>query len=151
MTAEQVIADAISSYEFPQDGEIHEAIAAALRAAGLLPGPDDIVVSRKVVAEVLSADRNHSADELIGHADCLTCAAHRRLRRAALSQPHPAESHLEPRSDEGKVPCANCGRLIYRDGRGWFHSGLGTYDCDPTASASTVAEPQPHPAQEQQT
>jgi hypothetical protein len=59
----------------------------ALRAAGLLPGPDDIVVSREALRTVLSEQQLHPYGD---EADCPECAA-RAILRAALSQPHPAQ------------------------------------------------------------
>jgi hypothetical protein len=51
--AEQVIADALTEvWTTDQHEHWPEYIATALRAAGLLPGPDDIVVSREALTEL---------------------------------------------------------------------------------------------------
>jgi hypothetical protein len=86
--AEQVIADALTEvWTTDQHEHWPEYIATALRAAGLLPGPDDIVVSREALKTVLGEQQLHPYGD---EADCPECSARATLR-AALSQPHPAQ------------------------------------------------------------
>jgi hypothetical protein len=82
--AELIIANALKPGAYPQDTPI--VCAAALRAAGLLPGPDDIVVSREDVATLVSGAPGRAIDYLNAAANL----------RAALSQPHPAQEQPPP-------------------------------------------------------
>jgi hypothetical protein len=88
MTPEQIIADALYEDYWPGD-EARETVerlgvmaAAALRAKGLLPGPDDIVVSREALTELWDAWRFKRS--------VLSIETGRAIP-AALSQPHPAQ------------------------------------------------------------
>jgi hypothetical protein len=81
--AEQVIADALTEvWTTDQHEHWPEYIATALRAAGLLPGPDDIVVSREALTELWDAWRFKRPFLAAPIAHCID---------AALSQPHPAQ------------------------------------------------------------
>jgi hypothetical protein len=78
---EQVIADALDGYvsaELTRELAA-ESVAGDLRAAGLLPGPDDIVVSREALTTYLLSSDPHELEI----ANQILCAA--------LSQPHPAQ------------------------------------------------------------
>jgi hypothetical protein len=81
---EQVIADALDGYvsaELTRELAA-ESVAGDLRAAGLLPGPDDIVVSREALDELWDAWRFKRPFLAAPIAHCID---------AALSQPHPAQ------------------------------------------------------------
>jgi hypothetical protein len=91
--AELIIANALKPGAYPQDTPI--VCAAALRAAGLLPGPDDIVVSREVLQRLYDVAQNtlpqlhayarHTGTTFTRYTEAVETV------RAALSQPPPAQ------------------------------------------------------------
>jgi hypothetical protein len=109
-TAEQIIADALDPTSWqasPPYLATAARIAGRLRAAGLLPGPGDIVVSREAhrfAVEVLEGASQHTdCDDCWYSCSTLTCDESRAsticdcgadkaaAALAALSQPHPAQ------------------------------------------------------------
>jgi hypothetical protein len=101
MTPEQVIAGAmlhaledwiVAEGNHPQSvwaPDVSNSISTALRAAGLLPGPDDIVVSREALQDLL--DFSDPATQVEAARSRLYPTRTRAILRAALSQPHPAQ------------------------------------------------------------